>query len=362
MTTPAHKLLSYLEGMLGAPEEQKMSETTITVEVGADVGNATTIVAVRPAGGKVTTRCFPTAAAFDISLPPKLSGDDYVFYTKHGTVDEAIGMAALRYADGEAVTARGSSDRYGAFQARFLDAGILAQTKAERVVVKQLGITVPAKFHSPELVERVRRALAGTRVRYEQRRARTIEVQRVAVFREGEAALAHVRHLAKGPTILIDGGGGQSHVAIARDGQLVRDPVTRETGQQRVIDKADDEIRARFGRRLTALERYEVEQAVATKQPYAITVDGQDVRIDAIVREQFAHTAPLIIADVQALVPKWRNAQTILFGGGQALHLEAEYRAAFPRLVVVKRPAEWNALGALALVSGAAAGDVEVAA
>lgn len=361
MTASAHKLLGYLEGELGPAEEQTMSEAAITVDVGADIGNATSVVAVRPVGGKATTRIFPTAAAFDVSLPPRLKADDYVFYTKHGAVDEVIGLAALRYADGEVITARGSGDRYGQFQARFIDAGILAQVKADRVVVRNLGVTVPAKFYSDELVARVKRALGGTRTRYEKRLARVVEVQRVTVHREAEAALAHVRHLAKGSTILIDGGGGQSHVAIARDGALVREPVTRETGLQRVLDKADDEINEVHGRRLTPLERYEVEQAAAAGTRYTIVVDGREVRVDDMVKDQFARTAKLIISDVQALVPKWRNANTILFGGGQALHLEAEYREAFPRLVVVKRPAEWNALGALALTSGATAEDEEVA-
>lgn len=344
-----------------------MSEQTITIDVGADIGNATSIVAVRPAGAKsATVKKFPTAVAYDFAAPTKLTADDHVFYRKRGeklVASLAVGVAALRYADGEVITARGSRDRYGSFLADFVDAGIAAQVKHAHVIVRQLNVTVPAKHYDAVKAD-VIKALKGKRERIYRERSITIDVQAVKVWREAEAALATVKDKAKGATILIDGGGGQTHVAIARDGVLSRDPVTRETGLQRAIDRADDGIEAEHGRRLTPLERYEVERHIATKpatERYEIIVNGKGVRVDSAVRDELADVAPYIINDIQALVPKWRNASTILLGGGQALHLAAQYKAAFDGIVIVQRPDEWNALGALVLGGGAAVEVEEVA-
>jgi hypothetical protein len=342
----AARLLVHLAEAGSTTEEPTMGE--IVINVGADIGNATSIVAVQAEGGKVTVTRMPTALAFSLSVPARLERDDHVFFDAHGLPSIAVGMAALRYSDGEVITARGSRERYGEFLADFLVAGIAAQVKGERITVRTLAITVPAK-HYATAAPAVTKALKRTHTRSYRGRPVVIEVKAVKVYRESEAALAHVATLAKGNTILIDGGGGQTHVATARDGQLRGEPVTRETGFQRVIDKADDVINARHGRRLSSLERYELEYAMAAKRPYAITVDGAAVRVDGYAEEKVAETARLIIADIQSIVPKWASANTVLLGGGQAHHLAREYRASFPQLVVADRPVEWNALGALRL-------------
>lgn len=340
----AARLLVHLAG--ATEEVATMAETTITA--GADIGNATAIVAVQPDGGKATVMKMPTALAFNFALPPRLERDDHVFYDAHGVPSIAVGMAALRYSDGEVITARGSRERYGEFLTRFIIAGIAAQVKADRIIVKTLAVTVPAK-HYDKATPAVVKALRKAHTAVYRGRALSIEVKAVRVYRESEAALAHVADKAQGNTILIDGGGGQTHIAIARDGQLRGEPVTRETGLQRVIDRADDVINAKHGRRLSPLERYELEYALAANAPYSITVDGAAVRVDTYAAEKIAETAGLIIADVQSIVPKWASAQTILLGGGQAHHLAGHYRAAFGRVTVVERPEQWNALGALRL-------------
>ncbi len=341
----AARLLVHLADQ-AATEEERMAEAMITA--GADIGNATSIIAVLPEGGKVTVLKMPTALAFTFALPSKLERDDHIFYDTHGVPSLAVGMAALRYSEGEVITARGSRERYGDFLTRFIIAGIAAQVKADRILVRTLAVTVPAK-HFEKAAPVVVKALKKTHTASYRGRQVTIEVKAVRVYRESEAALAHVADKAVGNTILIDGGGGQTHIAIARDGQLRGEPVTRETGFQRVIDLADNVINARHGRRLSLLERYELEHALVARKAYHITVDGSLVQVDGYAAEKIAETAQLIIADVQSIVPKWASAQTILLGGGQAFHLADNYRAAFGRLTVVDRPVEWNALGALRL-------------
>lgn len=339
-----------LQELASEQQEDGMSGDVVTVLVGADVGNATSIIAVAQ-GDTVKVAKMPTATAFSLALPAKLERDDHVFYDAHGVPARALGMAALRYAEGEVVSARGSQDRYGAFLADFIVAGVASIVRAPRIVIPVLAVTVPAKYHA-EVRDVVSKALRRTHSRVYRGRAVSVEVQAVRVVREGEAALVALAGKARGMTILIEGGGGQTHVALARDGVLRTDPVTRETGLQRVMDKADDVIRARHGRRLTPLERYELERELKDGREYAIIISGQRTKVSHYATEQYDEVAPLIINDIQSIVPKWRNAETILLAGGQAFHLSRQYTAAFPGLVVVERPDEQNARGAL-LMAGA---------
>lgn len=340
-------------------EVSEMSEGAVTVRVGADIGNATSIVAVA-VGGTVKVSKMPTAAAFSLALPAKLELDDHVFYDAHGVVSRAVGMASLRYADGEVVTARGSQDRYGSFMVDFVVAGIAEQVKALKVIVEVLAVTVPAKYYA-EVKDIVVRALRKTHSRVYRGKSISIEVRAVLVYQEAEAALASLADKAKGSTILIDGGGGQTHVALARDGKLRSAPVTRETGLQRVIDKADDVIHAKHRRRLLPIERYELERALKDGKDYSIIVGGQRTKVSHYATEQYDEVAPLIISDIQSIVPKWRNAETIILAGGQAFHLKEQYRKAFPGLIVADKPDERNARGALLLAGVTEAQDVSAA-
>lgn len=326
--------------------EEPMSDA-VQVRAGLDVGNATAIIAVE-VKGVVKVATMPTAAAFSLALPSKLEADDHVFYDAHGVASRAVGMAALRYSDGEVITARGSQDRYGAFMADFFVAGVASLVKAPRAVVPVLAVTAPAKYYD-EVKDVIVKALRKTHTKSYRGRPVVVEVQTVRVFREGEAALASLASLSKGPTILIEGGGGQTHVTLARDGKLRTDPVTRETGFQRVLDKADDVILAKHKRRLTPLERWEIEESHRDGKDYHIIVSGQRTKVSHYVDEQCDEVAPLIINDVQSIVPKWRNFETIILAGGQAYHLKKQYSAAFAGLVVADRPTERNARGALVL-------------
>jgi hypothetical protein len=340
-------------------EVQEMSEDAVTVLVGADVGNATSIIAVA-VGNTVKVEKMPTAAAFSLALPAKLEPDDHVFYDAHGVPSRAVGMAALRYVDGEVVTARGSQDRYGSFMVDFIVAGVAAQVRAPRIVVPVLAVTVPAKYHG-EVKDTVVKALRKTHSRVYRGRPVSVEVRSVLVYQEAEAALASLADKAKGSTILIDGGGGQTHVALARDGKLRSNPVTRETGLQRVIDKADDVIYAKHSRRLLPLERYELERALKDSKDYFIIVAGQRTKVSHYATEQYDQVAPLIISDIQSIVPKWRNAETIILAGGQAFHLRKQYSEAFPGLIVADKPDERNARGALLLAGATEAQDANAA-
>lgn len=341
----AARLTVFLAERAPIEESPPMAET---ITAAADIGNATAIIAVQPDGGKAAVLKMPTALAFSVGLPARLERDDHVFYDAHGVPSIAVGMAALRYSDGEVITARGSRERYGEFLKPFILAGIAAQVKGDAITVKALAVTVPAK-HYHKAAPVVVKALKKAHTVIYRGRPITVDIKAVRVYREAEAALSHVAEKAQGMTILIDGGGGQSNIALARNGVLRGDPETRETGFQLVIDKADDVINAKHGRRLAPLERYEMEQAIAAGQPYSIIVDGEPVRVDGYATEKIAETAGYIIADIQSIVPKWGSAQSIILGGGQAYHLAEHYRAAFGKIIIADKPEFWNALGALRL-------------
>lgn len=342
-------------------EEITMAPTdAIHVDASHDGGNATSQTAVK-VNGAVKVAKMQTAAAFSLALPPKLESDDHVFYDDHGTPGRAVGMAALRYGDGEVITARGSQDRYGAFQVDFFLANLASLVKAPAIIVDTLAVTVPAKYFD-EVRDVVVLAFRKTHKRNYRSRPISVEVRAVKVFKEGEAALASLAKLSKGSTILIEGGGGQTHIALARNGVLMTDPVTRETGLQRVIDKADDVILANHKRRLTQLERYEMERAIADGKDYHIIVNGKKTKVSHLATEKYDDVAPIIISDIQSIVPKWRNFETIILAGGQAYHFVKQYKAAFPNLVVADKPDEQNARGALVLAGLSSAEVCDVAA
>lgn len=321
--------------------EQKEGAMGDVIKVAADIGNATSVVAVEQ-GGKVAVIKWPTAkAAFGLRLPAKLAADEPVI-TRDG-VSIAIGNAALRYAD-EPTAARGHQDRYGAYTLDIVLAAIAATVKAEAATVR-LAVTVPASFYdaaAPIVTKAMKRAHSFSY----QGKPRTVTVASVQVVKEGYAAWLALAGQSSGDTIIIDGGGGTTHVALAR-GEKFIDSVTRATGLQRVLDAADDTIREQHGRRLTMLERAELEQALAAGKPYQVIIDGARVPVDAIARGVYDAVAGLIMDDIKAIVPRWRSAGTIWLCGGQAHHLADAYRAGFPGIKIAPKPEELNARGAL---------------
>lgn len=333
-----------------APEDLQM--TTLTVQAAADIGNATYLVATLPDGAKTAiVRKGPTAKAmFGLRLPPRLAADEPVI-TREGHAPTALGLAALRYAE-EPIAARGHIDRYGPFAVDFIVAGIAsAAPTAAHITVRRLAVTVPAEFFSkaPALVTKALRKAHEVSLG---RLAQTVDIRKVEVFREGHASWAYLGGKAQGFTMLINGGGGTTHVALSRGEQFI-DTVTRGTGLQKVLDAADDEIKRRHGRRLSLLERYELEQALAQGKPSSAVFAGQMTRIDTAVRPLLDGVAGLIIDDVKSIVPKWERTSTRYLVGGQAFHLADAYKAAFPGLVIGKNPDEWDVRGALVLLGAA---------
>lgn len=322
-------------------EETPVSEqTTVIDRAAADIGNATWLVAAEM-GGKVRVVKGPTAKAqIGLSLPAKLDADEHVI-TRDGMVT-ALGLAALRYAD-EPIASRSHPDRYGTFTADFVLAGLAALAKSERVQVRRLVVTAPAEYAervTPQIVRTLRRTHAF------EYRGRSIEltISRVDVISEGEAALHGLK--SDGNTLLISGGGGTTHIALARDGKVLK-VRTRGTGLQKVLDAADDEIRQRYGARLTALQRWELEQALAAGAALVQVVNDQSVDTAAIARKWLAGVADAIIGDIKERVPSWQQARTRYLVGGQAYHLRDAYAAAFPDLIVPARPDEAEVRGAL---------------
>lgn len=320
--------------------------------VAADIGNATALVATTVRGSTPVVWQAPTAKAMiGLALPPTLAADDLVL-VRDG-LPLALGATALRYSDAP-IASRGSGDRYTGFTLDFILAGLASLARSERLSVGTLAATVPAE-HADRAAE-IAEALAGRHVFVLNGRSHIVTIKRVQVIREGEAAASSLA-VSEGNAIVIDGGGGTTHIALFRNGKLI-DVRTRATGYQRVIDVADDMIKRQTGRRLTPLERFELEQATAKGQGYKIWNSGNDIDVAPILRAARSRVADTIIADIKEIVPAWRRAHAIWLVGGQAYHLRSEYEAAFPGIRVPSRyPERANVLGALRLVAGLDVGE-----
>lgn len=336
-----------LEAEARGEEDLAMSDE-VQVTVGADIGNATSVLAVA-VGGRVTIVKMPTAKAMGARLPATLAKDEPVITRDRGgvPVPVALGMAALRYAD-EPSPARGHSDRYGAWTLDFVLAGVAQVVRAPRVAMR-LATCVPAELHGQvgrDVVAAMRRAHPTT---YQGREPQTIAARSVRVVREGEAAVAALGP-REGRGILIDGGGGTTHVALTRDGRVI-DVVTRNLGVQRALDAAEPVIRGRIGRRLSMLERHELEQALAARQPYAVRASGAGVRVDDVARAFLDEFADTLINDIKTIAPFWRGAHSIDLCGGIAHLLPDAFTAGFAgvTVAVAPRPEELNARGALVM-------------
>jgi hypothetical protein len=323
-----------------------MNDGTVTVDAVADIGNATAIVAV-VRDGKATIWRAPTAKAeLNLSLPAKLGPDDVV-------IDEglpvALGWSALRYS--ETPTAGvGDPGRYGRFTRDFILAGIALKARASAVVVRQLIVTAPADL-AGEVRDSLAGALHGTHAPTVNGRPYTIKIGRIRV--EPEAAVALHALEGAGRTLLIDGGGGTTQIALADGAQLLK-AKTRGTGLQRALDVAAEVIRARHGHTLTMLDRAQLETAMAEGQPYTVKTSAAGrLELTAIVRAALDRISSTIIADIKERVPGWQRADHIWLIGGQAYHLRAAYEAAFPGIKVPPRPELANVRGALRLIGAA---------
>lgn len=337
----AARLLVHLD-KAGIATEEVMNDAQ-NVTAAADIGNASGEIAVL-IDGKVAVIKLPTAKGYPLNLPARLSADEPVI-TRDG-YQIALGWAALRYVD-EPVSSRGNEDRYGRYILDFILYGIAKATKSASVNVSVLAVTVPAEFS--ERAGAAVSALKGTYAIELEGRSVTIAIRKVVPVSEGEAAWHYLKSKSTGRTIVIDGGGGQTHVAVA-DGDRFMKVKTRATGMQKSWDLFDAQIKRQHNRRLTMLERSELEQALASNQPYSIIIEGKTVAIDHLARPMLARVAELTIDDVKEIVPAWRSAATIWLCGGQAFHLAAIYQAAFPQLKIAPKPDEANARGALALI------------
>jgi hypothetical protein len=327
----------------------------VRVQVAADVGNARTVVLVKSPAGVASVKMPTVKSTIGLTLPEKLGKDDYVITRKRGgaQVPIALGWTALRYADG-ASAARGHSDRYGAWTLDYILAAVARATKATKIDA-QLRVCVPAvDFVTVEST--VVRAMWATHSYGAPDLQVTTRFSKVDVVKEGEVAFRALRARTDGNVIVIDGGGGTTHVALYRGGVLI-DVVTRPIGVQRVLDAASKAVVKKFGRELTMLERYELEDALADERhpAYKIVVNGREERVDDIARGFLDETASVLINDVKAIVPKWRNAHAVHLGGGVAYTMGAHFAGkvhgeeGFPGIVIAQRPDELNARGALAL-------------
>lgn len=345
-----------------ATKEEPVSEGTLVIPTAAaDIGNATAIVAA-VIGGKLKLLELPTAkATFGLRMPAQPQRDD-VFYQNGAGLPVALGLSALRYAD-EPVAARGHSDRYGPFTKEFALAAVAMLARSERVVIQRLAVLLPEKHASTEVLGVLTKALTGKHTFSVGGVNHQVEVKRVVPTMEGEAAWHYLAAGHQGNTIVLDGGGGTTNIALGRAGKFyaVR---TRDTGLQRAWDALDEQLkRAHDGRMLSALERYELERALATNQNYSIIIRGQRTRIDELARALITHIAPTIAADAKERVPNWRSAEAVYYCGGQALHLKEAMTAEFGgSLIIPSKPTEANVRGALKMLGTDAEGEVDHAA
>lgn len=338
----AARLLVHLD-QAGIATEDTMNDAQ-TVYAAADIGNASAEIAVL-IDGKVTVIKLPTAKGYPVSLPARLAADEPVIIRDGYQI--ALGWTALRYID-EPVSSRGNEDRYGRYILDFILYGIARAAKSTSITVAALAVTVPAEFF--DRAGAAATALKGNYTIELDGRSIAIAIRKVMPVSEGEAAWHGLKGKSIGRTIVIDGGGGQTHVAIA-DGDRFGKVKTRATGMQKSWDLFDAQIKRQHGRRLTMLERAELEQAIAEKRPYNIIVEGKPFAIDHLARPLLSRVAELAIDDVKEIIPAWRSAATIWLCGGQAFHLADLYQAAFPQIKVAPKPDEANARGALAMIS-----------
>jgi hypothetical protein len=336
----AARLIVHMEDQ--APQEEPMSQDTTTIDAVADIGNATAIVAVVRDGKALLWRVPTAKADLNLSLPAKLAADDVVM-DDGATI--ALGFTALRYS--ETPTAGvGDAGRYGPFTRDFILAGIAGRARAPVIVVRQLIVTAPA-----DLVDEVRgsltSALRGSHAPTVNGRNVAIKIERVRV--EAEAAVALHALSGEGRTLLIDGGGGTTQIALADGDRLIK-ARTRGTGLQRALDVAADRIKARHGYALTMLDRLLIEQAMAEGKPYSVRTSAGRVEVTGAIRVALERISGTIIADIKERVPGWQRADQMWLIGGQAYHLRAQYEAAFPGIKVPAQPEIANVRGALKLL------------
>jgi hypothetical protein len=314
---------------------------TTAVHVAADVGNAMTKLVLSGSTGKPLIWTQPTAKAnFGLDLPDKLPAEHIVLSGSAYATPMAIGDAALQYAVAP-VASRLSDDRYGSFVLDFILGGIAALTREAELSV-DLACLCPAElagFGAPDALKKLR----GTYAYEVHGRPYRVKIKSVRVYREGESAVWSCLPQHSGKAIVIDIGGGTTHVALAVDG-VFRSAKTRTTGLQLVIDTIDAVVSSSLRRKLTVAERYELERSIVRGEPHA-ALPNQSLRERAneIVRQ----VGNVIAADVKQIVPAYRTADIVVVGGGSYM-LQEVFREQFgDRMTIAKRPELANVFGAL---------------
>jgi len=330
----------------------------IVVDVVADVGNARTVVLVRPDGESTPTvitlpsvRSLHGAFSYELfaarGLPPqswsRLERDEHVI--ELGGVERFIGRLAVERSTA-ASSGRGSDARY--YDGTTLDFVLVALGNALPSATKitaRLTTMVPVALW--QLAPRVVEALRGRHLFRYNGRDLQVTIASVTVKREAESAFGALDGDTSGPLVVIDGGGRTVNIALFRDGEY-RSGRTLELGVQAALDNLDRALIGRGLRSLTLAERGELESALIAGQSYSIIVDGQRHAIEGLARAQLDETARALAQEVYACVPL-DQARRVAFVGGAA-HAPlfgATIRAAIPRCELGGLRELANAYGAM---------------
>jgi pantothenate kinase type III len=352
------KILETLEerGMLGGNDNEDetldfMHENHLYVA--ADIGNALTKLAIEPVNPTGRPRQLiwsqPTAKAnFGLELPDQLQPGEMVIQRQRQTLPTAVGDAALRYSS-QPVTARLSPDRYGPFQLDFLFAGLAALFRRDKNMTVELALLVPSN-----VAERVAPVVAATFTGNHIYTAQDVGEYRLQlrgkprVYREGVcAAYGCLPDGHKGRAIIVDVGGGTTHIALAEDGRVLRS-VTRASGFQLVLDAAEKQLARNLNRNLTMRERFDLERAIQRDVAYSVQ-EGGKVEITGAARTTVQEVGIQIAYDIKTIVPAHRSADVYLVGGG-AHFFASLFTEEFGEVNLIKQPEYANVRGAMKML------------
>lgn len=338
----------------------------IACEVAADVGNARTIVLVRIESDPTPTvvqlpsvRSLHGAFSYELfaarNLPAgswsKLGRDEHVI--ERDGIERFVGKLAV-----ERITAassgRGSDARYyDGTTIDFMLAGIAAALPGANKITVRLTTLLPISLW--HLAPKLEAALKGAYSFRYNGREMSITIRSVVVKREAEAAFDALDGDTSGPIIILDMGGRTVNIALFRDGQY-RSGTTLELGVQAALDNLDTALIGRGFRRLSLVERDELEAALIGSQSYSYICGGTMVELSAIARQLFDATARALCQEVYAKAPIDQARRIIGIGGGA-------YGALFGSVVKQELPRcettglremanAWGALGAVPVKKG----------
>jgi hypothetical protein len=337
-----------------------MTNETTVYEVGADVGNARTVITVRdPQSGKISDVRFPSVKSLrgasarslfaqrGISLGQwsRLRDVDHIL-TVDG-IERFIGLLAVEQA-AVADAARGSDSRYyDGFIDDFLLAGVATALPKVNEITIRLSVVVPAELWGG-INERVATALTRSfRYAYNGREV-SLNVVETIVLREGHAAWYVLpEHQRGGRTLVIDGGGRTFNIVALDGGLLSAPPKTLDLGIEGVLDDVDNTLINQGARALTLRERIALQDALRKNEPYSINHDRQKVAIDPIAKAHFKSAAQSFAQVLRARVPL-AMADHLWLVGGAVYFMADTLQANIPGLCVPDDAEALNAYGALA--------------